>query len=169
MFSLSKAYNMTGWRTGAAVGNATMIEALLKLKTNIDSGMFEALQMPPVRALAEGSAVAREMCEAYRRRRDLAVAALRAVGIDVAPPRGTMYIWTLSPETLSAGANHVPLGARAGGSHLGLVHGAGAGAGRRRGVTRVVLRAERRGLRADLADPVRRAAGGGDGAERAHA
>jgi LL-diaminopimelate aminotransferase len=98
MFSLSKAYNMTGWRTGAAVGNATMIAALWKLKTNIDSGMFEAIQMASVRALAEGSGVTREMCEVYRRRRDLAVAALRAVGIAVDPPRGTMYIWVPVPD-----------------------------------------------------------------------
>jgi LL-diaminopimelate aminotransferase len=97
MFSLSKAYNMTGWRVGAAVGNAEMIHALWKLKTNIDSGMFEAVQMAAVRALAEGGGVAREMCEVYRRRRDLAVAALNAVGIAVQAPRGTMYIWVPVP------------------------------------------------------------------------
>ena len=151
MFSLSKAYNMTGWRTGAAVGNATMIEALWKLKTNIDSGMFEAVQMASVRALAEGSGVAREMCEVYRRRRDLAVAALRAVGIAVEPPRGTMYIWVPVPE---------------GHTSVSFTR-AGAGAGRRRGVARVVLRPQRRGLRADLADPVRRAPARGDAADRA--
>jgi LL-diaminopimelate aminotransferase len=98
MFSLSKAYNMTGWRVGAAVGNADMIHALWKLKTNIDSGMFEAVQMAAVRALAEGGGVAREMCEVYRRRRDLAVAALNTVGIAVEAPRGTMYIWVPVPE-----------------------------------------------------------------------
>jgi LL-diaminopimelate aminotransferase len=98
MFSLSKAYNMTGWRVGAAVGNAEMIQALWKLKTNIDSGMFEAIQMAGARALGEGGSVAREMCEVYRRRRDLAVAALQAVGLDVAAPRGTMYIWVPVPE-----------------------------------------------------------------------
>src|SRR5205823_10706653 len=74
MFSLSKAYNMTGWRVGAAVGNAEMIAALLKLKTNVDSGMFDAIQMAAVRALAEGGAVVREMCDVYRRRRDLVIA-----------------------------------------------------------------------------------------------
>ncbi|MDX6522664.1 MAG: LL-diaminopimelate aminotransferase [Gaiellales bacterium] len=98
MFSLSKAYNMTGWRVGAAVGNVDMIHALWKLKTNIDSGMFEAVQMAAVRALAESGGVAREMCEVYRRRRDLAVAALNAVGIAVEAPRGTMYIWVPVPE-----------------------------------------------------------------------
>jgi LL-diaminopimelate aminotransferase len=89
---------MTGWRVGAAVGNAEMINALWKLKTNIDSGMFDAIQMAAVRALNEGAGVAREMCEVYRRRRDLTVAALRAVGIEVTPPKGTMYIWVPVPE-----------------------------------------------------------------------
>jgi LL-diaminopimelate aminotransferase len=98
MFSLSKAYNMTGWRVGAAVGNAQMIQALWKLKTNIDSGMFEAIQMAGARALGEGGSVAREMCEVYRRRRDLTIGALQAVGLDVAAPRGTMYIWVPVPE-----------------------------------------------------------------------
>jgi LL-diaminopimelate aminotransferase len=98
MVSLSKAYNMTGWRAGAAVGNADMIAALLKLKTNVDSGMFDAIQMASVRALAEGGRVAQEMCEVYRRRRDLTIGALAAVGIDVPPPRGTMYIWVPAPE-----------------------------------------------------------------------
>ncbi|MDX6552837.1 MAG: LL-diaminopimelate aminotransferase, partial [Gaiellales bacterium] len=98
MFSLSKAYNMTGWRLGAAVGNAEMIAALLKLKTNIDSGMFEAIQMASVRALSEGGAFARQMSETYRRRRDLVISALAGVGIDVEPPKGTMYVWVPVPE-----------------------------------------------------------------------
>ena len=98
MFSLSKAYNMTGWRVGAAVGNASMIHALWKLKTNIDSGMFDAVQMAAVRALGEGAGAAREMCEVYRRRRDLAISALSAVGIEVTPPKGTMYIWVPVPD-----------------------------------------------------------------------
>jgi LL-diaminopimelate aminotransferase len=98
IFSLSKAYNMTGWRVGAAVGNSSMIQALWKLKTNIDSGMFDAVQMAAVRALGEGAGVTREMCDVYRRRRDLAVSALRAVGIEVTPPKGTMYIWVPVPD-----------------------------------------------------------------------
>jgi LL-diaminopimelate aminotransferase len=97
MFSLSKAFNMTGWRVGAAVGNAEMLEALWKLKTNIDSGMFEAIQMASIRALSDGGAFVREMCEVYRRRRDLVIAALAAVGIDVPPPRGTIYVWVPVP------------------------------------------------------------------------
>jgi len=97
LFSLSKAWNMTGWRVGAAVGNADVIAALLKLKNNVDSGMFDAIQMAAVRALAEGAGFAREMCDVYLRRRDLAIGALEAVGIRVPPPRGTMYVWVPVP------------------------------------------------------------------------
>ncbi len=98
MFSLSKAYNMTGWRVGAAVGNAAMIEALWKLKTNIDSGMFDAIQLASVQALAGSQGSVAEMCEIYRRRRDTVIAALAAVGIQVPPPKGTIYVWVPVPR-----------------------------------------------------------------------
>jgi LL-diaminopimelate aminotransferase len=98
MFSLSKAYNMTGWRAGAAVGNAEMIAALWQLKTNIDSGMFDAIQMAAVPMLEGPQDFVAEMCEVYRRRRDLVIDALAAVGIDVPPPKGTIYIWVPVPE-----------------------------------------------------------------------
>jgi LL-diaminopimelate aminotransferase len=98
MFSWSKAFNMTGWRVGAAVGNADMIAALLKLKTNIDSGMFEAVQMAAVEALADAEEQTARMCEIYRRRRDWVVEALAAAGIAVEPPKGTIYVWVPVPE-----------------------------------------------------------------------
>jgi LL-diaminopimelate aminotransferase len=98
MFSLSKAYNMTGWRIGAAVGNAEMIAALTKLKTNIDSGVFDAVQLAAATALTGPQDHVAEMCAVYARRRDLTIAALAAVGIDVPAPRGTMYIWVPVPE-----------------------------------------------------------------------
>ncbi len=98
MFSLSKAYNMTGWRVGAAVGNAELLAGLWKLKTNIDSGMFDAVQMAAVTALSGSQDHVREMCEVYRRRRDMLVAALAAVGIDVIPPKGTIYVWVPVPS-----------------------------------------------------------------------
>ena len=98
MLSLSKAYNMTGWRVGAAVGNAGMIDALWKLKTNIDSGMFDAVQLAAVPALTGSQESVAEMCEIYRRRRDLLVSALASVGIDVPPPRGTIYVWVPVPD-----------------------------------------------------------------------
>jgi LL-diaminopimelate aminotransferase len=99
MFSWSKAYNMTGWRVGAAVGNADMIAALLKLKTNVDSGQFDAIQLAAARILGpEGDAHVEHMREVYRRRRDLVIEALAAAGIEVAPPRGTIYVWAPVPD-----------------------------------------------------------------------
>jgi len=99
MFSWSKAYNMTGWRVGAAVGNADMIAALLKLKTNIDSGQFDAIQLAAARILGpEGDAHVEHMREVYRRRRDLVIEALAIAGLEVAPPRGTIYVWVPVPD-----------------------------------------------------------------------
>ncbi len=99
MFSLSKAYNMTGWRVGAAVGNADMVAALWKLKTNIDSGQFDAIQLAAARVLGEeGDAHVAGMRDVYRRRRDLVIDALRAAGLDVPPPRGTIYVWVPVPD-----------------------------------------------------------------------
>jgi LL-diaminopimelate aminotransferase len=99
VFSLSKAYNMTGWRVGAAVGNADMIAALLKLKTNVDSGQFDAIQLAAARILGpEGDEPVARMREIYRRRRDLVIEALAAAGLEVAPPRGTIYVWVPVPE-----------------------------------------------------------------------
>jgi LL-diaminopimelate aminotransferase len=99
IFSLSKGYNMTGWRTAAIVGNAEAVAAYWKLKTNIDSGMFEAIQLSAVEALSEqGDQIARDMSAVYARRRDLVVDALRAIGVDVRSPQGTIYVWAPVPE-----------------------------------------------------------------------
>jgi LL-diaminopimelate aminotransferase len=98
VFSLSKAWNMTGWRTAALVGNAEAIESYWRLKTNIDSGMFDAVQLAAVAALREGEGFAREMSEHYRRRRDLVCDALREIGVHVTVPKGTIYIWAPVPE-----------------------------------------------------------------------
>jgi LL-diaminopimelate aminotransferase len=98
VFSLSKGYNMTGWRTAAVVGNAEAVEAYWKLKTNIDSGMFEAVQMAAASALDEGDDVPRQMSRVYERRRDLVIAALRAIGVEVAAPKATIYVWAPVPN-----------------------------------------------------------------------
>jgi len=97
VFSLSKGYNMTGWRTAAIVGNADALAAYWKLKTNIDSGMFDAVQLAAVAALDDAETPKR-MSEIYQRRRDLVVDALREVGVDVTPPKGTIYVWAPVPE-----------------------------------------------------------------------
>jgi LL-diaminopimelate aminotransferase len=98
VFSLSKGWNMTGWRTAAIVGNADAVQAYWKLKTNIDSGMFEAVQMAAIAALEQASDFPRDMSVKYERRRDMVVAALREIGVDVSPPRGTIYIWAPVPR-----------------------------------------------------------------------
>src|SRR5215210_8936402 len=98
VFSLSKGYNMTGWRTAAIVGNADAVEAYWRLKTNIDSGMFDAVQLAAAAALDRGDDEAKRMSELYARRRDLVCDALREIGVDVTPPKGTIYIWAPVPE-----------------------------------------------------------------------
>jgi LL-diaminopimelate aminotransferase len=98
IFSLSKGYNLTGGRIAAIVGNADAVGAYWKLKTNIDSGMFEAVQLAGVAALENGDAIGREMSAVYQRRRDLVVDALRAIGVDITPPKGTIYVWAPVPE-----------------------------------------------------------------------
>ncbi len=98
VFSLSKGYNMTGWRTAAIVGQAEAIESYWRLKTNIDSGMFEAVQLAAAAALDQGDDAAAGMSEIYRGRRDLVCDALREIGVDVTPPKATIYVWAPVPE-----------------------------------------------------------------------
>jgi LL-diaminopimelate aminotransferase len=98
IFSLSKGYNMTGWRTAAIVGNAEAVEAYWKLKTNIDSGMFEPVQLAAAKALDDGDSVPKEMSAAYARRRDMVVDALTEIGVEVAKPKATIYVWAPVPE-----------------------------------------------------------------------
>ena len=98
MFSLSKSYNMTGWRSGAMVGNRDVVDAFWRLKTNMDSGMFAAVQRASVAALTGPQECVCEMCGIYQRRRDLLVRALRAIGMDVTAPKGTIYLWVPVPE-----------------------------------------------------------------------
>jgi LL-diaminopimelate aminotransferase len=96
VFSLSKGWNMTGWRTAAVVGNADAVNAYWRLKTNIDSGMFEAVQLAAVEALDAGPPP--EMPGIYQRRRNLVCDALREIGVEVTPPKGTIYVWAPVPE-----------------------------------------------------------------------
>jgi LL-diaminopimelate aminotransferase len=96
VFSLSKGWNMTGWRTAAIVGNADAVEAYWRLKTNVDSGMFDAVQLAAAAALDAGPPG--EMVDLYTRRRDLVCNTLRDIGVEVTPPKGTIYIWAPVPE-----------------------------------------------------------------------
>ncbi len=98
VFSLSKGYNMTGWRCAAILGNAEAIQTYWRLKTNVDSGLFEAIQMAGVAALQGPSEPLERMNETYTRRRDLVVSALREIGVEVNPPQGTIYVWAPVPQ-----------------------------------------------------------------------
>jgi LL-diaminopimelate aminotransferase len=103
IFSLSKGYNMTGWRCAVAVGNAEALEIYWRLKTNVDSGLFDAVQLAAVAALSpEADAEVASMRELYRRRRDLVCDALRAIGVEVRPPHATIYVWAPVPEGFSS-------------------------------------------------------------------
>jgi LL-diaminopimelate aminotransferase len=98
IFSLSKGWNMTGWRCGLVAGNAEIVERFRQLKSNLDSGLFEAVQRAAVVALTEERNFPREMSKVYRRRRDLLVEAMRQIGLDVAPPKATPYFWVRVPD-----------------------------------------------------------------------
>ena len=111
VFSLSKGYNMTGWRCAAIVGNPEAIAQYWRLKSNVDSGLFEAVQLAGAAALApEVDADVRAMNQVYARRRDLVCGALAKAGVDVTPPKGTIYIWAPVPagfDTAAAYCEHV--------------------------------------------------------------
>jgi len=98
VFSLSKGFNMTGWRCAAILGNPEAIAAYWRLKTNVDSGLFEAVQVAGAAALAGPRGPIEEMNATYARRRDLVVGALRGIGVEVEPPKGTIYVWAPVPE-----------------------------------------------------------------------
>jgi LL-diaminopimelate aminotransferase len=105
VFSLSKGYNMTGWRCAAIVGNADAIAQYWRLKSNIDSGLFEAVQLAGAAALEpEIDAAVSAMNDVYQRRRDLVCGALADAGVDVTPPKGTIYIWAPVPPGFDSAA-----------------------------------------------------------------
>jgi len=102
IFSLSKGWNMTGWRVGWVAGNADVVEQFRRLKTNLDSGMFDALQLAGVAALTEARDFPAEMSVIYARRRDLMIDALARIGLPATPPQATPYIWVRVPEAYTS-------------------------------------------------------------------
>ena len=98
VFSLSKGFNMTGWRCAAILGNADAVSSYWRLKTNVDSGLFEAVQLAGAAALEGPRERIAEMNEIYARRRDLVVGALREIGVGVEKRKGTIYVWAPVPE-----------------------------------------------------------------------
>ena len=104
IFSLSKGWNMTGWRAGLVVGNPEIVEAYRRLKTNLDSGMSEAVQHAAAVALTDERDFPREISKVYARRRDLLAEGLRSIGLEVHPPRATPYFWVRVPEGHTSGS-----------------------------------------------------------------
>lgn len=97
-FSLSKSYNMAGWRVGFAVGNSEMLTALARLKSYFDYGTFQPIQIAAIIALSEDQTCVREIAETYQRRRDTLIHSLKRVGWEIEKPRGTMFVWAEIPK-----------------------------------------------------------------------
>ena len=100
--SLSKPYNMTGWRIGMAMGNPDIIAAMSKVKENTDSGIFNPIQYAGIHALKNETANIENMFSIYERRRELVLATLARIGISFKPPSGTFYLWVPTPDGMSS-------------------------------------------------------------------
>ena len=100
--SLSKTFNMTGWRIGFVVGNRQVIRTLREIKTNIDSGVFQAVQEAGIKALNMDGEVIEGIKKVYQKRRDLLVMGLKNLGWEIKPPKATFYLWTKVPDSFSS-------------------------------------------------------------------
>lgn len=96
--SLSKTYNMTGWRIGFAVGNKEIISALGKVKSNLDSGVFEVVQEAGIEAMTCDQSIVEDIRKVYQERRDVLVAGLKSLGIEFEIPKATFYVWLRTPK-----------------------------------------------------------------------
>ncbi len=101
-FSLSKSYNMPGWRVGFMVGNPSLVNALARIKSYLDYGTFTPIQVAAIAALEGPQVCVCEICELYRKRRDVLCAGLSAAGWPVEKPRATMFVWAPIPERYAA-------------------------------------------------------------------
>jgi alanine-synthesizing transaminase len=98
LYSLTKSFSMAGWRVGFVVGRADVVEALAKLKSYLDYGTFQPIQIASIVTLREAPEYPVEVCDIYRRRRDALVTGLARAGWEIEPPRGTMFVWAPIPE-----------------------------------------------------------------------
>src|SRR5215208_4514281 len=102
LYSLTKSFSMAGWRVGFVLGRADVVEALAKLKSYLDYGTFQPIQIAPIVALRDTPEYPLEVCEIYRDRRDALCGGLARAGWHVEPPRGTMFVWAPIPEPYRA-------------------------------------------------------------------
>jgi len=98
IFSMSKSYNMAGWRVGFCLGNRKMIAALARIKSYLDYGVFQPIQIASIIALRECEDEPKKICAMYQRRRDVLVTGLKRAGWPVEKPRGSMFLWAPVPE-----------------------------------------------------------------------
>ena len=105
IFSLSKSYNMAGWRVGFCVGNRKMIAALARIKSYLDYGVFQPIQIASIIALRECEEDTKKICATYQKRRDVLVHGLKRAGWAVEKPRGSMFVWAPLPERYQAGGS----------------------------------------------------------------
>jgi len=104
MHSLSKTYNMTGWRIGMAVGNKEIIRGLGVVKTNIDSGTFNPVQHAAIAALSGPQDCVADACSIYQERRDVLVSGLQKLGFDIQAPKATFYVWLKVEDSMATAA-----------------------------------------------------------------
>jgi alanine-synthesizing transaminase len=102
IFSLSKSYNMAGWRVGFCLGNPRMIAALARIKSYLDYGVFQPIQIASIIALRECEEDTKKICAVYQKRRDILIDGLRRAGWPVEPPKGAMFVWAPLPERYRA-------------------------------------------------------------------
>ncbi|MFZ5633107.1 MAG: pyridoxal phosphate-dependent aminotransferase [Bacillota bacterium] len=102
--SASKPYNMTGWRIGWCAGNPDAVEALGRLKSNLDTGQFQAIQMAGIKALLSDQSFSQKMCDVYKERRDICVEGLNAMGWKLEKPKAAFYIWAPVPAGYTSGS-----------------------------------------------------------------
>ncbi|AUT02842.1 LL-diaminopimelate aminotransferase [Nostoc sp. CENA543] len=100
--SLSKSYNMTGWRIGFVVGNVNGIKALSQVKTNVDSGVFKAIQQAAIAAYNTDEAELTSLMSVYQNRRDIVIQGLQSLGWPIEPPKATLYVWVPVPSGYSS-------------------------------------------------------------------
>jgi alanine-synthesizing transaminase len=97
-FTLSKSYNMPGWRVGFMVGNPVLVAALARMKSYLDYGMFTPVQVAAIQALEGPQECVKEICDMYQKRRDVLCNGLNSIGWEVEPPKATMFVWAPIPE-----------------------------------------------------------------------
>jgi alanine-synthesizing transaminase len=106
LYSLTKGFSMAGWRVGFAAGNADVLAGLARLKSYLDYGTFQPIQIAAIVAMNEASDYPREVCEIYRLRRDALCRGLQRASWPVEPPKGTMFVWAEVPERFRSEGSH---------------------------------------------------------------